>query len=63
MIAFVAGGEKGGKEAAELERKLGSVEKDGGVAAGKIGKWFVDRYGMDPGAFIFSPFAHSRRAR
>lgn len=47
LLEYVAGGKA---EAAELERKLGQVEKDGGVAAGKIGRWFVERYGMDPGA-------------
>jgi len=46
LLAYVAGGEK---EADELERKLGPIEKDGGVAAGKIGSWFVKRYGMNEG--------------
>ncbi|GAA6001886.1 xylulokinase [Rhodotorula paludigena] len=49
LLEYVAGG-KG--EAAELERKLGQVEKDGGVAAGKIGRWFIERYGMDPDCLV-----------
>jgi xylulokinase len=42
-----------GKGAAELERKLGKVETDGGKVVGKIGKWFVERYGFDPECCVF----------
>ncbi|ORY76517.1 hypothetical protein BCR35DRAFT_305745 [Leucosporidium creatinivorum] len=52
LLKYVAGGEK---EAAELERKLGPIEKDGGVAAGKIGTWFVKRYGMNEECLV-NPF-------
>lgn len=34
--------------AKELARKLGTVETDGGRVVGRIGKWFVQRYGFDP---------------
>lgn len=54
MLAYVAGGKE---EAKDLEGKLGSIEKDGGVAAGKIGSWFVKRYGMPEGES--EPFALS----
>ncbi|BEJ12925.1 hypothetical protein CspHIS471_0300990 [Cutaneotrichosporon sp. HIS471] len=35
-------------EGAELARKLGRVETDGGRVVGTIGRWFVERYGFDP---------------
>ncbi|GMK57827.1 hypothetical protein CspeluHIS016_0406610 [Cutaneotrichosporon spelunceum] len=35
-------------EGAELARKLGRVETDGGRVVGNIGRWFVQRYGFDP---------------
>jgi len=37
----------------ELERKLGKVETDAGRVVGKIGSWFVDKYGFDPGCLVF----------
>ena len=49
LLAFVAGGRD---EAANLERKLGPIEKDGGVVAGSIGRYFVERYGLREGALI-----------
>jgi hypothetical protein len=39
--------------AEELERKLGPVETDGGRVVGRIGKWFVERYGVDPACCVF----------
>jgi xylulokinase len=39
----VAGSAEGVKE---LARKLGEVERDGGRVVGKIGDWFVQRYGF-----------------
>ena len=48
-LAAIAG-EEG---AAELERKLGQVEVDAGRVVGKVGKWFVERYGFDPECCVF----------
>lgn len=42
-----------GSGAAELERKLGKVETDGGRVVGHIGKWFVERYGFNPDCCVF----------
>ncbi|WVW80699.1 hypothetical protein I302_102685 [Kwoniella bestiolae CBS 10118] len=43
-----------GKEGAEeLAKKLGKVESDGGKPVGRIGKWFVERYGFDPESLVF----------
>lgn len=43
-----------GKDGAEeLRRKLGVVETDGGKVVGKIGKWFVERYGFSPVCCVF----------
>jgi len=43
-----------GKEGAdELERKLGVVETDGGRVVGKVGKWFVERFGFNPDCCVF----------
>jgi xylulokinase len=42
-----------GKEAKELDRKLGKVETDGGRVVGRVGRWFVDRYGFDPQCAVF----------
>lgn len=39
--------------AAELSRKLGTVETDGGRVVGRIGKWFVDRYGFSSECCVF----------
>ncbi|OWT40210.1 xylulokinase [Cryptococcus neoformans Bt1] len=39
--------------AAELSRKLGTVETDGGRVVGHIGKWFVDRYGFNSECCVF----------
>lgn len=39
--------------ASELERKLGVVETDGGRVVGKVGKWFVERYGFNPECSVF----------
>lgn len=50
LIAIVAGGK--GAAADELERKLGPVQKDGGVSAGMIGNYFVERYGMRNGSSL-----------
>ncbi|GAA5878909.1 hypothetical protein JCM8547_007550 [Rhodosporidiobolus lusitaniae] len=49
LLRCVAGGDEG---ADELVRKLGPVEKDGGVAAGRIGDWFVKRYGMSEDCLV-----------
>lgn len=43
-------GEDGAKE---LSRKLGRVETDGGREVGKVGKWFVERYGFNPECSVF----------
>lgn len=48
-LAAIAG-QDGAKE---LERKLGDVEVDAGRVVGKIGKWFVARYGFDPECCVF----------
>lgn len=37
----------------ELKRKLGRVESDGGKVVGKIGRWFVERYGFNPECCVF----------
>lgn len=50
ILSAVAGDKEG---AAELEKKLGTVETDGGRVVGKIGKWFVQRYGFDPECAVF----------
>lgn len=43
-----------GKEGAdELERKLGVVETDGGRVVGKVGKWFVEKFGFNPDCCVF----------
>lgn len=39
----------GDSSATELEKKLGPVELDGGASAGKVGRYYVDRYGINPG--------------
>lgn len=49
VLAAIAG--EGGVE--ELSRKLGNVETDGGRVVGKIGKWFVERYGFSPECCVF----------
>ena len=36
----------GSEPAAVLEAKLGHVESDGGRVVGRIGRWFVERYGF-----------------
>ncbi len=38
---------------AELERKFGVVESDDGRLVGKVGKWFVERYGFNPECYVF----------
>ncbi|KAL7418554.1 hypothetical protein Q5752_007012 [Cryptotrichosporon argae] len=42
-----------GGDARDLETKLGKVVTDGGAVVGRIGKWFVDRYGFDPACAVF----------
>ncbi|ORY30996.1 putative xylulokinase [Naematelia encephala] len=49
ILAAIAG--KDGAE--ELARKLGTVERDGGRVVGKIGQWFVKRYGFNPECCVF----------
>lgn len=44
LLATVAGSEKG---TSALREKLGSVEMDGGVTAGRVGQYFVQRYGLN----------------
>ncbi|KAM0786269.1 hypothetical protein ACM66B_007066 [Microbotryomycetes sp. NB124-2] len=44
LVQFVAG--PGLEAVDDLIRKLGPVEKDGGVSAGKIGAYWVDRFGI-----------------
>ncbi|EPQ26654.1 uncharacterized protein PFL1_05634 [Pseudozyma flocculosa PF-1] len=39
--------------AAELERKLGVVARDTGRAVGKVGQWWVERYGFHPDCDVF----------
>lgn len=53
LVAFVAGGKAG---AAELERKLGKVQKDGGVPAGICGEYFSSRYGLPRSASLSLSF-------
>lgn len=36
--------------ATDLERKLGPVTADGGIVVGKIGTYFVERFGFDAGS-------------
>jgi hypothetical protein len=47
LLSFVACGD--GEAKAGLGRKLGKVQKDGGLSAGTLGSWFVERYGMRSG--------------
>lgn len=47
----VVAGDKEGVE--ELERKLGKVEMDAGKVVGKIGRWFVERYGFNKECCVF----------
>jgi xylulokinase len=42
-----------GDEADKLSEMLGEVERDGGKPAGKIGKWFVGRWGFNPDCLVF----------
>ena len=42
-----------GDDAGKLEVMLGEVERDGGKPAGKIGKWFVERWGFNPDCLVF----------
>jgi hypothetical protein len=49
VLAVVAG-EDGVQE---LKRKLGKVETDGGKMVGRIGDWFVRRYGFDRQCAVF----------
>lgn len=44
LLATVAGSQKA---AQVLRGKLGPVEKDGGVTAGRVGRYFVERYGIN----------------
>ncbi|PWY99057.1 putative XKS1-xylulokinase [Testicularia cyperi] len=39
--------------AVELEHKLGKVYDDAGQAVGKVGRWWVDRYGFSPDCLVF----------
>ncbi|WWC92582.1 uncharacterized protein L201_007541 [Kwoniella dendrophila CBS 6074] len=50
LLAITSGDQA---EADELERKLGKVETDGGKVVGKIGKWFIERYGFNPECYVF----------
>lgn len=49
VLAIIAGAD--GVD--ELERKLGTVETDGGRAVGHVGKWFQRRYGFNPECVVF----------
>lgn len=49
LIAFVSGDAGDGVASAELKRKLGAVETDGSASAGKVGSWWVDRFGLNSG--------------
>jgi xylulokinase len=40
-------------EVGELKKKLGQVETDGGRVVGKIGRWFVERYGFSSDCCVF----------
>lgn len=51
VLQVIAGGAEGEKE--ELSRKLGKVETDGGKVVGKIGRWYVERYGFNPDCCVF----------
>ncbi|KAK4046848.1 hypothetical protein OIO90_006424 [Microbotryomycetes sp. JL221] len=50
LLRFVAG--PGQDSLHQLRTKLGPVEKDGGVAAGFIGRYFVQRFGMRPDCLV-----------
>nr|XP_019007704.1 xylulokinase [Kwoniella pini CBS 10737]OCF46485.1 xylulokinase [Kwoniella pini CBS 10737] len=43
----------GSEGAAELARKLGRVETDGGRPVGHVGSWYVQRYGFSPECLVF----------
>lgn len=43
----------GEDQAEKLEYMLGEVERDGGRCVGKIGKWFVERWGFHPDCCVF----------
>ncbi|KAH8915036.1 actin-like ATPase domain-containing protein [Atractiella rhizophila] len=47
----VVGGQGRGDE---LKRKLGDVELDGGRPVGKVGKWWVERFGFNPDGVVFT---------
>lgn len=39
--------------ASELEKKLGKIYRDAGVSVGKVGAWWVQRYGFSPECQVF----------
>jgi xylulokinase len=51
VLDVVVGEDKEG--VAGLQKKLGEVEVDGGREVGKIGKWFVERYGFNSTCSVF----------
>lgn len=51
ILDIIAGDAPG--EGAELAKKLGTVETDGGKVVGRIGNWFRQRYGFSPDCAVF----------
>jgi xylulokinase len=43
-----------GDDSTKLGQMLGEVERDGGKPVGKIGKWFVERWGFNQDCVVFS---------
>ncbi len=57
LLALTSGESEGADAslggAMELERKLGKIYRDAGSPVGKIGKWWVQRYGFSPECQVF----------
>ncbi|BGP29117.1 hypothetical protein JCM10296v2_000855 [Rhodotorula toruloides] len=56
ILDFVmAGGENNATKIGQMRELLGEVEKDGGIELGRIGSYFVQRFGFSPNCII-APF-------
>ena len=57
MLKLVSGEQDGVDSsfggASELEKKLGKIYRDAGVSVGKVGAWWVQRYGFSPECQVF----------
>ena len=51
LVSLAAGGPSG---AADLAKKLGPVEEDGGINLGNVSSYFIQRYGFTPSCSIFA---------